>query len=248
MATATMIRGAVSSQSVGQSDFRSRRDDIMLQMITRSTRSTVIALACTLAGCHEQSQDVRAPGGEDKSIQGEPGQLPEHTAALEHELSSRAAPAPGRLPSSTNVETGEKADTSSPDTTTPAAAMATFLAALRTKDSSLLLSCFSHKRTFYLVTSGTESATRSAFKYEQLSKGLRPGGDFRGFLFGDDDADDSLANMVWDEGKPLQWLPDSNTTFVPASHRPTPGEAPLFAVSWAREGPGFVVREIRTPF
>jgi hypothetical protein len=67
-------------------------------------------------------------------------------------------------------------------------------------------------------------------------------------MFGGDEADDSLADLAWDAGKPLEWRPLTPTELVPVSHVPAPGEAPLFSVSWRREGKAFVVREITTPF
>jgi hypothetical protein len=117
------------------------------------------------------------------------------------------------------------------------AAMDVFLAALRDRDVEQLIGCFSKKRAFYLVSTGQPEAHRDRFTRAQLVRGMRAGGDFVGFMFGDDNLD-SLRDYASDE-----WRATSAHEFAVASD----GE-PLVTVTWAREGARYVVAEIATPF
>jgi hypothetical protein len=125
--------------------------------------------------------------------------------------------------------------------------MDTLLTALRSRDTSLLLSCFSRRRRFYVTSTEGAKSERTPFGYESLAKGLEPGGDFVDLIYGNDGLD-SLAALAWDDKAPNRWVSVSATRFAPWSLAPAAGEAPMFFVSWVAEGKHFVVEEIATPF
>jgi hypothetical protein len=126
--------------------------------------------------------------------------------------------------------------------------MDTFLRALRDKDKDLLLSCFSRTHPFYLTSTEERSPKRAAFTYRALERGLNPGGDFIGFMFGGDHADDSLAAFAVEGQAPLTWVATSPTRFVPATQASPAGEKAIVSIKWTKHGGRFVVDEIATPF
>jgi hypothetical protein len=118
------------------------------------------------------------------------------------------------------------------------AAMDVLLAALRERDVEKLVSCFSKKRAFYLATTGQAVPQRARFTRAQLVRGMRPGGDFIDFMFGEYEAD-SLRDYASDG----EWRALSANEFGLASDA-----EPHVIVSWVREGKRYVVSQIATPF
>jgi hypothetical protein len=203
-----------------------------------------IALIVALAGCGEQR-------GGDVTKASDARKVSEDTArAAPPPVHTNTDSTPAHPADARDVESDSKATDlrQSGDLSTPESAMETLLDAIRTKNHALFLSCFSQRREFTLATTGDKTVGRARFSLKQLTAGLAPGGDFLGFVFGDDGADDSLANLAWDDDKPLAWVKIANNRFAPVSHVPARGETPLIAVDWIREGKQYVVREIATPF
>lgn len=68
----------------------------------------------------------------------------------------------------------------------PESAMAVLTHAMIVRDESLLLHCFANGSAWYSMNTLEKPWHRTKFTYEDLANGLKAGGDYRGFLFGDD--------------------------------------------------------------
>ncbi|MDB4986192.1 MAG: hypothetical protein JWN04_1370 [Myxococcaceae bacterium] len=119
-------------------------------------------------------------------------------------------------------------------------AMRFFLAAMHTKNAESLLLCFSRKHPFYLTGTSSTPFGRASFKYTELERGLRPGGDFVDVVFGAD-GDDSFRDYV-EQAPSVEWKRRDAVTFVP----PESGKTPVF-VRWRQEGKRYFVEEIAFP-
>jgi hypothetical protein len=148
--------------------------------------------------------------------------------------------APGAAP---GAESAEAAPSQASQSETAAYVMERFLAAVRKKDVSSLLDCFSRTRPFYVVTTGYSKKRRARFTYEQLKRGLKPDGDFTGFMFGDDNLDSFRDYAV---GYPDPWVAVSPNRFAPSDYAKS-RKADWITVSWTKNGTRFVVDEIAAP-
>ncbi|HKO90622.1 MAG TPA: hypothetical protein VJU61_05695 [Polyangiaceae bacterium] len=104
---------------------------------------------------------------------------------------------------------------------------------MRARDGDTLLQAFSKSKPFVI----TEASARKPMKVapKTFATGLRPGGDYRGIMFGDDDLDCFRTNVVrevnWVQRKPLTFEPEDDAG------------SGVF-VRWAKEGARYVVTEM----
>lgn len=118
--------------------------------------------------------------------------------------------------------------------------MAVLAYAMQAKDVDLLLDCFA--RTGWQNVNTVEKPwERTKLTYDDLAAGLKPGGDYRGFLFGED-GDDSFRNFFTGPSN-APWKRTSNSRFEPAESSP---DQPTY-VQWKKQGARYVVSEIAFP-
>gem|GEM_PF-5896451 len=122
-----------------------------------------------------------------------------------------------------------------------------FVSALSRRDLGKLLSCFSRTAPWILVTTEHDDSPvrhgrrkTNTFSYNELSRGMRAGGDFAEFFF---DEDDPFVHFVEaTQGRP--WRDVDGVTFVPPTKLPL--NPPVF-VRWRIELGRYVIDEIGTP-
>jgi hypothetical protein len=142
-----------------------------------------------------------------------------------------------------HVESAEAALVRASQSATAADMTEHFLAALRKKDVSSLLDCFSRTRPFYVVTTGYPKKRRARFTYEELKRGLKPDGEFTSFMFGDDNLDSFRDYAVGYRGP---WVAVSPNRFAPPEYAKS-RKADWITVSWTKDGARFMVDEIAAP-
>lgn len=119
-------------------------------------------------------------------------------------------------------------------------AMDQFVRALADRDGDALLQCFSRKKGFLLTGTSDTPHDSMRFSYVQLEKGLKPGGDFVGILFGGE-GDDNFRDYV-EQTAGRAWRTKRPGVFIP----PIEYSLPVF-VRWRKEGKRYVVEEIAFP-
>jgi hypothetical protein len=127
------------------------------------------------------------------------------------------------------------------DFTSPESAMAVFSYAMKAKDTSLLLDCFAKGGTWLSVNTVEKPWQKTKLTYANLAAGVQPGGDYRGFLFGDDGEDSFRDFFTRADNTP--WKPAGNQKFEP--REPSPDQ-PTY-VQWKKQGPRYVVSELAFP-
>jgi hypothetical protein len=148
------------------------------------------------------------------------------------------APAPAQEPAHPTEQTRVRPPV---DFTSPESAMAALSYAMKAKDTSVLLDCFEKGGTWLSVNTVEKPWQKAKLTYDNLAAGIRPGGDYRGFLFGDD-GEDSFRNY-FTEANGAPWKSAGKQKFEP------PGasrEQPTY-VQWKKQGPRYVVSEIAFP-
>jgi hypothetical protein len=118
--------------------------------------------------------------------------------------------------------------------------MAAFSYAMQTKDVALLLDCFA-KGAWTNVNTVEKPWQRTKLTTDNLAAGLMPGGDYRGFLFGDD-GEDSFRNFFTGANR-TAWKPAGKQRFEPPESSP---DQPTY-VQWKKQGARYVVSEIAFP-
>ena len=127
------------------------------------------------------------------------------------------------------------------DFSSPEAAMAVLAYAMLTRDGALLLDCFAKGATWTNVNTVEKPWERTKLTYEGLAAGLKEGGDYRSFLFGDD-GDDSFRNHFADVNREA-WKTAGKLRFEAPDSSP---EQPTY-VQWRKLGQRYVVSEIAFP-
>ena len=119
--------------------------------------------------------------------------------------------------------------------------MAAFAYGMKTKDESLLLQSFAKTSAWYCVNTIERPWGRVKLSYAGLAAGIRSGGDYRGFLFGED-GDDSFRDFFTGPNQ-APWKSVGKLRYAwpgSAQERPT-------YVQWKKLGPSYVVSEIAYP-
>jgi hypothetical protein len=116
--------------------------------------------------------------------------------------------------------------------------MTVFAYAMLAKDAELLLECFSRDSEWRSTNTVDKPWAITKLSYANLKAGLQPGGDYRGFLFGDD-GDDSLRDRFVGASN-AEWRAVDDSRFAPVDGST---EQPTF-IRWEKRAARYVVSEI----
>lgn len=119
--------------------------------------------------------------------------------------------------------------------------MAVMAYAMKAKDASLLVACFAKNDAWHSVNTVKKPWQRTKLTYDSLVAGVNEGGDYRGFLFGDD-GDDSFRDYFVGSHRDA-WKSVGNQRFEPAESSP---DQPTY-VQWKKQGGRYVVSELAFP-
>jgi hypothetical protein len=194
----------------------------------------LLLIACNGQRAGHASNSAELNRGETSSQTNTPSPTPARSAS--------PSPDPHAMEPGNGAHVREKSwDRPRIDFSSVEAAMAVLAYAMQTKDTSLLLECFSRGTSWQSTNTVEKPWQRTKFKYERLATGLQLGGDFRNFFFGDD-GDDCLRNYF--VGQNLgAWRAIGKLRFAP----PGSSAEPSTFVQWRKQGERHVVSEIAFP-